>query len=335
MEGRRKSLDGKSSEEELRSSSDTLNMAINDWNEKNERKCNFYFKVKNGLNNGYPILISQPIATTKNAIEITNNSAILNAEFELGDEVVIYQKLRYKKISDTNFTELNVSGEDVSVQIECTSSSDYIFQAYIVTEDGTYLGEELSFSTLSDTKIISLSGELSFGELLIGSTNSKSFEITNSGNSELQVSSIDFPIGFQLDWQEGVIGQGEKQEVMVTFAPVEAIDYFGEIVVNGNQTDGNNQISIMGKGIKNDNSNIENNKSEFYCFINQENILVIKSTFFIRTVSIYNVQGIKVYSGSIVESECEVNMNNFSRGVYIIHLKGDLQNNSIFKVINK
>lgn len=335
LEGRRKSAVGKSTSEELRLSSDTLNSTINNWNENNTNiKCNFYFKTIDSINDGYPILVSRAIPKTKNATDITNASAILNAEFDFGDESIISYGFKYKKLGETDFTDIQLSDNSFSTRIDCISSTDYYFKSYIVTEDSTYCGEELVFSTLIDIRSISLFGNLSFGDVIIENDSLRMFEIINDGNCELIISRIDYPNGFQGNWSGGIILQGEKQEVIVTFSPTETIEYGGEIVVNGNQTIGNNRISVLGKGITQEVGIGEVRNDISYHYNVNENLIFIKSPYLIKTISIYDISGVQVYLETAPLYECVINTEKFSKGAYLIILNSE-KNKNTFKILKR
>ena len=73
--------------------------------------------------------------------------------------------------------------------------------------------------------------------------------ISNGGNKALTVTSIDYPEGFSGDWSEGTIPASSFQNVTVTFAPTDVIDYTGSIELTSDATIGENAIDVSGKGI--------------------------------------------------------------------------------------
>ena len=98
------------------------------------------------------------------------------------------------------------------------------------------------------TKVISLGGSLGFGGVDVGSSSQLILTISNSGNSDLTVTSISYPSGFSGSWS-GVVAPGGSQNVTVTFAPTQAQSYSGTITVNSDMTDGTNTASCSGIGI--------------------------------------------------------------------------------------
>lgn len=102
--------------------------------------------------------------------------------------------------------------------------------------------------TVSQTRIIGISGNLAFGNVPVGSLSQRTMTISNSGNSSLSVSSIAYPPGFGGNVSSGAIPAGGSMVVNVTFSPVSPIVYGGTITVFANQTAGTNTISASGTG---------------------------------------------------------------------------------------
>lgn len=99
------------------------------------------------------------------------------------------------------------------------------------------------------TRVLTLSGDLAFGEVEIGQSTSRTLIIGNSGNAALSVSGIGYPSGFSGDWSGGTIPAGGNQNIIVTFTPTALQNYGGGIVVASNATSGSPNRSISGTGI--------------------------------------------------------------------------------------
>jgi hypothetical protein len=97
------------------------------------------------------------------------------------------------------------------------------------------------------SKIIGLSGNLAFGYVLTGQTATATLTITNSGNTNLTVSSISYPAGFSGSWS-GVIAPSGSQTVTVSFMPVALQSYSGTVTVISDKTTGGDTISVSGVG---------------------------------------------------------------------------------------
>lgn len=100
----------------------------------------------------------------------------------------------------------------------------------------------------NQTKVISLSGNLTFGNVTVGQSASTTLTISNTGNSALTVSSISAPQGF-LGSFSGTIQAGNSSNVTITFSPSNAQAYSGNVVVNSDATSGTNTINASGNGI--------------------------------------------------------------------------------------
>src|ERR1035441_6925209 len=103
-------------------------------------------------------------------------------------------------------------------------------------------------STVPPTRIISLGGNLAFGNVAVNSSAQSTLTIYNNGNSTMTVSSISYPSGFSGSWS-GSIAAGGSQPVTVTFSPTSAIPYGGTVTVNSpDMTSGVNTITASGTG---------------------------------------------------------------------------------------
>ena len=101
----------------------------------------------------------------------------------------------------------------------------------------------------ASTPTIYLAGSLSFGNIQVGTPSQQTMTITNTGSAELDVSFINYPLGFTGNWTGGTISAGGTRSVFVTFDPTSAISYGGSIYVSSNASSGANIISCSGTGI--------------------------------------------------------------------------------------
>lgn len=114
---------------------------------------------------------------------------------------------------------------------------------------GTTTGDVWSFTTATaPTRVISLSGDLAFGNVTVGSSSQRTLNIANTGNSTLTVNSISYPSGFSGNWS-GTIVAGGSQNVPVTFSPSSATSYSGNLTVNSDATSGTATRAVSGTGI--------------------------------------------------------------------------------------
>jgi hypothetical protein len=104
----------------------------------------------------------------------------------------------------------------------------------------------------TQTRVIGLSGSLTFGSVLVGSSAQRTMTISNTGNSTLTVNGISYPSGFSGSFS-GTIPAGGSQDVTVTFAPGAPGSYGGTATVASNATSGTNTIAASGTGTSNPN----------------------------------------------------------------------------------
>ncbi len=103
-------------------------------------------------------------------------------------------------------------------------------------------------ATPTVTRVVSLSGSLTFGTVEIGKTSDLTLTIGNNGSATLSVTGITSPDGYTLNWTSGTIAPGGSQQVTVRFAPTAARSYDGTLTVNGDHTSGTNTTALSGAG---------------------------------------------------------------------------------------
>lgn len=105
--------------------------------------------------------------------------------------------------------------------------------------------------TPTTTRIISIVGDLSFGDLTVGTSATRPITIRNTGTGPLTVTGMTAPSGdaFAASWTSGQIPAGGAQDVQVRFSPIEARSYVGSLTVNGDQTGGLNTAPVNARGI--------------------------------------------------------------------------------------
>jgi hypothetical protein len=100
------------------------------------------------------------------------------------------------------------------------------------------------------TRVIALTGDLSFGEVPVDESADRTFRIGKPGTQPLEITGMTVPAGgaFAGTWTSGSIPAGGSQDVMVRFSPAEPRSYSGTLTVNGNQTSGQNTLPINATG---------------------------------------------------------------------------------------
>jgi hypothetical protein len=105
--------------------------------------------------------------------------------------------------------------------------------------------------TSTATRVMGLSGNLSFGSVIVGNSSSNTFTVTNSGNSTMTVTGFTGPCGgsFTVSWTGGTISSGASQTVTIQFTPVAGGNCNGTLTVNGDQTSGTNTLPLTATGV--------------------------------------------------------------------------------------
>jgi hypothetical protein len=103
------------------------------------------------------------------------------------------------------------------------------------------------------SRIISIAGDLNFGNVLIRQAQNAGFTIANNGNSVLTIEGFQGPCSqsgvFTLTWRNGTIAPGAAQSVIMTFSPRVPINCTGTVTVLGDQTSGVNTITMTAVGV--------------------------------------------------------------------------------------
>jgi hypothetical protein len=102
------------------------------------------------------------------------------------------------------------------------------------------------------TRIISLEGDLNFGNVILGEAKNAGFTIANEGNSPLTIEGFSGPACgsrmLKFTWLSGTIEPGTAQPVIVTFTPTGPFTCAGTLTIRGDQTSGEGTMPIRGTG---------------------------------------------------------------------------------------
>jgi hypothetical protein len=150
--------------------------------------------------------------------------------------------------------------EGTTLNLSAAPSNGYGFSGWTGSGIGSYSGssnpasitmngpiaETASFVAV--TSVISLAGDLAFGDVTAGSSSNRTLLISNAGNLPLTIGSISYPNGFSGD-SSGTIPAGGSTNVVVRFSPSVAGSYTGSLTVNSDATSGVNTRSVSGVGV--------------------------------------------------------------------------------------
>jgi hypothetical protein len=103
------------------------------------------------------------------------------------------------------------------------------------------------------TRVISLGGNLAYGDVAVGSFKDATLTVSNTGNAPLTISGIQVTSTLgphtSADWRGGTIAPGGTQNVGFRFSPTAAGTFNGTVTVSGDQTSGTNTIAFSGTGM--------------------------------------------------------------------------------------
>lgn len=106
--------------------------------------------------------------------------------------------------------------------------------------------------TTTPTRVISLGGNMAFGNIQVGQSFSATLNVRNDGNSPLTISGLSGSTSFisTLTTQGAnfTLPAGTSHDVLVTFRPTAAQSYSGTLTVNADHTSGTNTIGFSGTG---------------------------------------------------------------------------------------
>jgi len=142
------------------------------------------------------------------------------------------------------------NSKDVTVTFAPTTEQSY--NGMIIVNSNADNGSETincsGTGYTASSSAISLSGNLSFGDVEVGSSLTRTLTISNTGTADFNVSSITNPSGFSSTYG-GTVTAGNSKDVTVIFAPTTEQSYNGTITVNSNADNGNSSISCSGIGV--------------------------------------------------------------------------------------
>ena len=125
----------------------------------------------------------------------------------------------------------------------------YLSLAIVVLLVSAACSKDKNPTAPSATTTMSLSGNMVFGNVSVGSSATSNLIITNSGTTPLIVTSIGYPTGFSGNFASGTIAAGGTQAVAVTFTPPSAAAFTGTITVNANGVSTSNTVAVSGTGV--------------------------------------------------------------------------------------
>ncbi len=101
----------------------------------------------------------------------------------------------------------------------------------------------------TDQSIISLSGNMAFGNVIVGGNAMSTLSVVNTGALSFDVFSVTYPSKFTGLTTGFTVGPGSSHDITVTYTPTGATNDSGTIVVDSNADTGVESISCSGTGV--------------------------------------------------------------------------------------
>lgn len=204
-------------------------------------------------------------STAKNVLEMQKRFRVigLSGNLSFGNS----STSRSFMISNTGFDRLTVSGisypagfsgnwsgvvpiggsQAVTVTFRPTAVQSYSGNITVVS-DATSGGNVLPVRG-TGSRLIAVSGNLSFGNVTVNTTATRTFTISNTGTMNLTVSEIASPSRFSGNWS-GTIPPGGSQSVSAIFIPTTVQAYGGDLSVVSNASAGRSGLlAVSGVGV--------------------------------------------------------------------------------------
>lgn len=143
-----------------------------------------------------------------------------------------------------------VAGDETNITVTFSPAALVPYEGQVVVLSNAQSGNDSIAVTGQPlpSRIIALSGALSFPETAVGQTSERMLNVRNEGLGPLTVTSINLPEGFQAEPLDFTVPPGGTQGVTVRFTPVQAAVYAGLLEVQSDATQGNNILNIAGRG---------------------------------------------------------------------------------------
>jgi hypothetical protein len=209
------------------------------------------------------LLAPLPAATTLRALAITPSSALLRGLIDSdGGSPILERRIEWAKergqwntgkagvdFGILSGIQITVNGNEFSAtENRFAPKTKYRFRVRVRNLGGwAELQNVEYFATPPILRPIFLSGNLSFGTVLVGESATRILAISNAGNAALNVSSISLPEGFTSSFS-GSVPPSNSVDAEITFAPPVGGPFGGTLKVTSDATSGITNYSISGTG---------------------------------------------------------------------------------------
>ena len=177
---------------------------------------------------------------------------------------------------------------------------------------------------------------LSFTATDIEATSTQSFTVENTGDTDVEVTSIALPDGYTANKTAFTVAVGASTDVEITFSPSEAKTYAGDMVITS--TVGETRVNITGEGtiitaidddiIESKDVSLYPNPAQYMVTIDLSKLPQVQPN-----LAILDMNGNAVWQKEKVqERQVEVNVSSYPAGTYLIRIASE-KGNAVKKLI--
>jgi len=166
-------------------------------------------------------------------------------------------------------------------------------------------------------RVLELAESLDFGEVEVGKSLELEVDVVNSGNFDIQVTNVEYPVAYDGETQFA-IEAGGTYKLTVSFTPPNNMVYEGEMIFESNATSGRNTMSISGKGFLTLGLDVQ--PSMLYPNPSFDKMVNLSNSQQVKSIQVYNLSGMKVFEQS--HPGDVIDLGGIQSGLYLVEIKG-------------
>lgn len=206
--------------------------------------------------------------------------------------------------------------------------NSYPIRLRVRDSGGSFFDKNLTItvSNVAEPAIAAIAG-VSFDATPLDEPVTSTFIIENTGDTEINVTSIEVPPAYSVDQSSFVVAVGTSVTVTVTFRPTAAESYNGEIIIQSNL--GETRVDVVGEGtiitaiddnvLESDEIGLYPNPAKNFITIDLSLIPQIRPN-----LVIMDIKGNEVWSKTkLNERKVRVDVSSYPAGTYLIRISSD------------
>jgi len=229
---------------------------------------------------------------------------------------------------DTDNGSFTIDGSQLKAAVAFDFETKSSYSIRIKTDDGQggTFEKEFTINILNVLEPnISVSGSITFDDTALGLGSSESFRVTNTGEKAIEVRVISTPGGFTAGLSSVILAVDETKDIPVTFRPLEARSYGGDLIVA--YEGGERTVSLSGEGVVI--TSVEDDVVSSKDIITYPNpaktrlqIDLSKLNGQSAEVSILQMSGLKMFDREVENRDSlSIDVSKFDQGLYIVLIK--------------